>query len=104
MLLIREYAITACNAILSWLTSCGRQCPISHAYVANCVQVQWMKTEFDMSSSKHRALFLFAVSNLTRWITLVAQQLPELALRMLLLLKPWERDAHVTITLQSAGR
>ncbi|DBB09782.1 TPA: hypothetical protein ACH3X3_001411 [Trebouxia sp. C0006] len=67
-------------------------------------KVQWMKTEFDMSSSKHRALFLFAVSNLTRWITLVAQQLPELALRMLLLLKPWERDAHVTITLQSAGR
>ena len=35
-----------------------------------------MKTEFDMSSSKHRAIFLFAVSNLTRWITLVTQQLP----------------------------
>ena len=62
-----------------------------------------MKTEFDMSSSKHRAIFLFAVSNLTRWITLVAQQIPELAFRMLLL-KPWARNAHVTITLQSAGR
>ena len=62
-----------------------------------------MKTEFDMSSSKHRAIFLFAVSNLTRWMALVAQQLPELASRMLLL-KPWERNAHVTITLQSAGR
>ena len=70
----------------------------------NCTQVHWMKTEFDMSSSKHRAIFLFVVSNLTRWFTLVAQQLPELAVRTLLFLKPWERNAHVTITLQSAGR
>lgn len=62
-----------------------------------------MKTEFDMSFSKHRATFLFAVSNLTRWMALVAQQLPELAFGMLLL-KPWERNAHVTITLQSADR
>ena len=62
-----------------------------------------MKTEFDMSFVKHRAVFLFAVSNLTRWMTLVAQQLPELAFGMQLL-KPWERSAHVTIALQSAGR
>ena len=104
MLHIWEYAITACNAILSGLTSCCHQCLVSQAYIAYCVQVQWMKTEFAMSSSKHRALFLFAVSNLTRWITLVAQQLPESAFRMLQLLKPGERDEHVTITLQSAGR
>ena len=66
-------------------------------------QVQWMKTEFDMSYSKHRAIFLFAVSNLIRWITLVSKQLPDLAFGMLLM-KPWERDEHVTITLQSGGR
>lgn len=62
-----------------------------------------MKTEFDMSSSKHRAIFLFAVSNLTRWITLVSKQLPDLAFRMLLF-KPLERDEDVTITLQTGGR
>ena len=62
-----------------------------------------MDTEFDMSSSKHRALFLFVVGNLTRWMTLVARELPNLGFRMLLL-KPWHRSEHVTITLQSAGR
>lgn len=67
------------------------------------MQVCWMKTEFDMSSSKHRAVFLFAVGNLTRWMTLVAQQLPDLGFR-LLLLKPWRRSENVTITLQSGGR
>ena len=43
--------------------------------LAQCffMQVSWMKTEFDVSSSKHRAVFLFAVGNLTRWMTLVAQ-------------------------------
>ncbi|KAL3155475.1 hypothetical protein ABBQ38_011029 [Trebouxia sp. C0009 RCD-2024] len=66
-------------------------------------EVCWMRTEFDMSSCKHRAVFLFAVGNLTRWMTLVAQQLPDLGFR-LPLLKPWHRSEHVTITLQSAGR
>ncbi|KAL3147880.1 hypothetical protein ABBQ32_002601 [Trebouxia sp. C0010 RCD-2024] len=66
-------------------------------------EVCWMKTEFDMSSSKHRAVFLFAVGNLTRWMTLVAQQLPDLGFR-LLFLKPWRRSEYVTITLQSGGR
>ncbi len=62
-----------------------------------------MKTGFDMSSGKHRALFLFAVGNLIRWITLVAQNLPDSNSRMLLL-KPWQRSDYVTITLQCGGR
>lgn len=67
------------------------------------IQVQWMKSEFDMSSCKHRALFLFAVSNLNRWLTLASQKLPQLASKMVYL-KPWERNEHVKITLQSDGR
>lgn len=62
-----------------------------------------MRSEFEMSSSEHRVMFLFAMSNLTRWITLVNQQLPNLVNRMLLL-RPCKRNEHVTITLQSGGK
>ncbi|KAL3151108.1 hypothetical protein ABBQ38_012975 [Trebouxia sp. C0009 RCD-2024] len=86
------------------LARCGHfKFPCYRPTAANLIKVFWMKSEFDMSSSKHRAVFLFAVGNLTRWMTLVAQQLPDLGFR-LLLLKPWRRSEYVTITLQSGGR